>query len=206
MCKTLAWLAGLFLLAFVIASPAQAEGHGGIYAYIKTETGIAIAPLIHGQMLVMNANRPAIVALAAQAAPDDAIASQLSAYVGQQYRACFWGAFGVGIADTESPLHVCTHGYLAGTQAMLIRLRDAAGANPAVQAMVNKVELEMLANTASLSICSASATPFNTAQVLGPQWSTLPAYKPVQAAFALLLLAAMPFAWHRFRPQRPALA
>ncbi len=203
--KRLVVFLGLALALF--GTPAMAAYHGGIYAYIATETGITVPPLIHGQMVALNDNRAAIVALAQQVAPDDSIAMQLRGYISQQRAACLWGVMPLSIADTESPFHLCMHGYLAGTKALLMRLQDVAGTNAAVQALADKVNLAILYDGGGgLALCLNSDTAFHTADIIRPQWADVPRHPVTLATLVLpfvLLFGALlwPLRQRRLRAQ-----
>jgi hypothetical protein len=188
-------LAFLALVASLMGTPALAAGHGSIYSYIATETGITVPPLIHGQMVALNDNRAAIVALAQQVAPDDSIATQLRGYISQQRAACLWGIMPLSIADTESPFHLCMHGYLAGTKALLMRMQDVAGTNAAVQALAEKVNLAILYDGGGgLALCLNSDTAFHTADIIRPQWADVPRHPVTLATFVcpfVLLFGAL---------------
>jgi hypothetical protein len=156
----LAALAGLLL-----GTPAQARSHGGIYANLSAQTGYDLQPLMHDQLAPMDANREAIVAMAQKYLPYDDTANTLVAYIGEQREACAYGLAGgvipVGLAALEaSPLHLCTHAFLAGTQALLQRLNDKAPTDE-VKALYVKVFAE-----GGLVGCAYSDRRFNTGNII----------------------------------------
>lgn len=182
----LAVLAGLLMV-----SSAQAERHGRIYAMVSAQTGYDLQPLLHDQLAPMDANRAAIVTLAQKHLPNDTMALALTDYIGKQRRACFTNLAGglipVGLAAAErSPLHLCTHAFLAGTQALLQRLNDKAP-TAEVQALYAKVFAE-----GGLVGCVYSATTFDTNRIEYP-----PVLNPhdmlelygIAAIFGLIILA-----------------
>ena len=112
------------------------------------------------------------------------------------------------VSDEQSPFNECAHAYLAAGRALLLQLREAPGADhKAVDALIGKIEVEMLANGASLTLCRYSDEPFNTNEVIFPRWTGIPSHPPT-ATFAALLLVAVGGAvwgawpWWRAGPQR----
>jgi hypothetical protein len=156
----LAALAGLLMNA-----PAQARSHGGIYANLSAQTGYELQPLMHDQLAPMDANRNAVVALAQKYLPYDGMANTLISYIGKQREACAYGLAGgfipVGLAASEySPLHLCTHAFLAGTQALLQQLNSKAPADE-VKTLYGKVFAE-----GGIIGCAYSAKTFNTDDIV----------------------------------------
>ncbi|HWT97665.1 MAG TPA: hypothetical protein VN229_08610, partial [Terriglobales bacterium] len=82
------------------------------------------------------------------------------------------------ITDEASPFNECSHAYLSATQALLLHMREMKGDQSQVQALVKKIELQMLLHNASLVLCRFSDEPFNTADVISPNWSEIPFHLP----------------------------
>ena len=65
----------------------------------------------------------------------------------------------------------------------------------AVDALVAKIELEMLQNGSALALCRYSDEPFNTNAVIAPHWTEIPFHPPtlgmLGATLALLMGAAL---------------
>jgi hypothetical protein len=57
-----------------------------------------------------------------------------------------------------------------------------------VQALIAKIEREMLDNSASLILCRYSDEPFNTAERITPRWRDIPFHLPNSMTFAGLML------------------
>ena len=90
-----------------------------------------------------------------------------------------------------SPFNECAHAYLAAARALLLHLRAVQGVDhDAVEALIGKIEAEMLANGASLTLCRFSDEPFNTNEIVFPRWSEVPLH-PLTAVFAALVLAGI---------------
>jgi hypothetical protein len=91
------------------------------------------------------------------------------------------------IADEESPFNECAHAFLSAGRALLLHLREASSADhKAVDALIGKIELEMLINGASLTMCRYSDEPFNIIEVIFPRWSDIP--PPPPAALPLFVV------------------
>jgi hypothetical protein len=100
------------------------------------------------------------------------------------------------IADEDSPFNECAHAYLAAARALLLQLRDASGADhKAVEALIGKIELEMLMNGASLTMCRYSDEPFNTNEVIFPRWSDIPLHPPTAAFAGTVLVVILALGW-----------
>jgi hypothetical protein len=195
----------MFVLAvFLLGMPqaSWANGHWGKANEIAKLTGLVVPPLVHGQLVVMADARTEVLALADELAPEDATLATLSDYGTRQRAACFYGLWPARLGDAETIFHKCTHGYLAAARAMLMRLQEIAPADTRVQDLATQVELAMLAQNTSLSLCINSAEPFNTAEVVGPDW-TLWERDPVVKSFGtvtllgLLLAVGWQVGWHR---------
>ncbi len=143
----------LFLVALVcLAAPAQAHrppASGG-----PPPTGVVIPSLTHGQMAVIASNLSAIRTLAGNQIAGDMTLWRLEDYLSLQSFACLWGLVPGSIADEASPFNECAHAYLAAARAMLVHLRKMPNADhPAVEALIGRIETEMLMNDASLTLC-----------------------------------------------------
>jgi hypothetical protein len=153
--------------------------------------GVSIPSLTHGQMAVISDNLSAIRALAGGRIGFDMTTWRLEDYLNLQSFACLWGAVPGSIADESSPFNECSHAYLAAARALLLQLREAPGVDhTAVEALVRKIETEMLMNGASLTLCRYSDEPFNTNEVIWPRWTEIPSDAPT-AAFAFVVFAAI---------------
>jgi hypothetical protein len=158
--------------------------------------GISIPSLTHGQMTVISDNLSAIRALASARIGFDMTTWRLEDYLNLQSFACLWGWVPGSILDEESPFNECAHAYLAAGRALLLQLRDAPGVDhKAVDALIGKIEVEMLVNGASLTLCRYSDEPFNTNDIIFPRWREIPTHPPTAACAALVLVAIGGAAW-----------
>jgi hypothetical protein len=168
--------------------------------------GVSIPSLKHGQMAVIRDNLPAIRALASARVGFDLTTWRLEDYLNLQSFACLWGIVPGSITDEESPFNECAHAYLAAGRALLLQLAHEPGADhKSIDALIGKIEVEMLADGASLNLCRYSDEPFNTNEIIWPHWGMAPFHPPTAmmagAAFAVLSIAVWG-AWPR-RSVRP---
>ena len=182
------------VIALLLTSPSEAHriaASGG-----PPPTGIAIPSLTHGQMAVIADNLSSIRALAGSQIGLDMTMWRLEDYLNLQSFACLWGVVPGSIADESSPFNECAHAYLAAAQALLLHLREAPGVDhDAVGALIGRIETEMLANGASLSLCRFSDEPFNTNQIIFPRWSEIPSHPPTAGFAAAVFAAIAGMAW-----------
>ena len=194
------------LAALVLLGTSPGEAHRISTHSGPLPEGISIPSLTHGQMAVISDNLSAIRSLASARIGFDMTTWRLEDYLNLQSFACLWGLVPGSIEDEGSPFNECAHAYLAAARALLLQLREVPGANhKAVDTLVSKIEIEMLANGAALTLCRYSDEPFNTNEVIFPRWSEIPSHPPT-AAFAALALVAicgvMWVAWARRRRAR----
>ncbi|MTW17861.1 hypothetical protein GJ689_16770 [Rhodoplanes serenus] len=190
--------AGLALL--LTAAPAAAHRAGG-----GRTDGIPIDSLSHGQMLVIEQNRAAILDLAARTARTDETFRRLLNYTKIQHAFCLFGLMPGTLTDEESPFNGCAHAYLAGTRALLNHMRDRPGADPAARALADKVDHALLLE-GTLALCVYSGEPYNTADVILPEWSAIPTHRPTAAALGGILVVTAGSTTLLFRPRRRAQA
>jgi hypothetical protein len=196
------WIA---LVALVMLAIPPSEAHRISTRSGPAPEGISIPSLTHGQMAVISDNLPAIRALASSRIRFDMTTWRLEDYLNLQSFACLWGVVPRSITDEDSPFNECAHAYLAAGRALLLQLREAPGVDQhAVQALISKIETEMLANDSSLMLCRYSDEPFNTNEVIWPHWGMVPFHPPTLATLgALSALIAGLAIWLVRRDARP---
>jgi hypothetical protein len=171
-------------------------------------SGISIPGLTHGQMAVVASYRAEILDLAARQAQTDDTFRRLLTFGNIQYAYCLWGLAPASIADEASPFNECSHAYLSAAQALLVHMRAAAANDPArletVEALISRIDADMVRKGSSFILCQFSGEAFNTATVIRPAWSTLPSHAPSLLAFGglALILGAGPFALRKTLPAR----
>jgi hypothetical protein len=188
-------LAALAAALFVLgASPGEAHriaATGG-----PSPGGIAIPSLTHGQMAVIADNLSSIRKLARDRIGSDMTTWRLEDYLNLQSFACLWGLVPGSITDEASPFNECAHAYLAAARALLLQLRETPGVDhQAVEALIGKIEAEMLTNGASLTLCRFSDEPFNTNEVVFPGWRDAPTHAPTLVFAAAVFVAIAGTAW-----------
>jgi hypothetical protein len=189
-------LIAALVAALVVLGTSPGEAHRIGARYGPPPEGISIPSLTHGQMAVISDNLSAIRALAGARIGFDMTTWRLEDYLNLQSFACLWGLVPGSIADEGSPFNECAHAYLAAGRALLLQLREARGTDhKAVDALIRKIEVEMLANDESLTLCRYSDEPFNTNEVIFPRWSEIPSHRPTAAFAALVLVAIGGAAW-----------
>jgi hypothetical protein len=179
--------------ALVVLAAAPSEAHRISTRSGPPAGGVPIPSLTHGQMAVISDNLPAIHSLASSRIAFDMTTWRLEDYLNLQSFACLWGIVPGSIADEDSPFNECAHAYLAAGRALLLQLRAAPGVDHnAVEALISKIQTEMLAHDASLMLCRYSDEPFNTNEVIWPHWSAIPFHPPTLATLGALfaLIAA----------------
>lgn len=193
----------VFVAALALLSGA-AQAHRPPATGTPEAAGISIPSLTHGQMAVIDRNLSAIRDMAHRQNASDLTLWRLEDYLNLQSFACLWGLAPGAIADETSPFNECAHAYLAAARSVLLRTREVAGFDRvAVEALVAKVEREMVENGAALTLCRYSDEPFSTDEIVWPRWSEIPRHPPSLAAFSLALLAVSVLGWG-FWPRRPA--
>ena len=190
-------LMAALVLAFAALAASPSHAHRIATRSGPPPTGVSIPSLTHGQMAVISANLSTIRALASSRVGFDMTTWRLEDYLNLQSFACLWGIVPRSIADEDSPFNECAHAYLAAGRALLLQLRATPGVDQgAVEALIRKIEAEMLAHDASLMLCRYSDEPFNTNAVIWPHWSEIPFHAPTLAALgAVFALIAGPAIW-----------
>jgi hypothetical protein len=185
-------LALAFILAFAaIATSASAHGRstGG------PTSGISIPSLSHGEMAVISAYRGAIIDLAEAATDTDEPFRRVLNYAQIEYSYCLWGAVPQSISDENSPFNECSHAYLAATKEVLLQMRAMPGEAAAAGEIVSRIDAELVQRQLSLILCRFSDEAFNTADIITPDWSTVPVHPASMASFSALALLLFGGVW-----------
>jgi hypothetical protein len=189
-----ALLALLAALVMIAASPSQA--HRISTRSGPSPEGVSIPSLTHGQMAVISDNLSTIRALAGARAGFDLTTWRLEDYLNLQSFACLWGLVPGSIADEQSPFNECAHAYLAAGRALLLQLaREPDADHKAIDALIGKIEVEMLAEGASMNLCRYSDEPFNTNEIIWPHWGMTPSHPPTLMLAAAAITAIGVAAW-----------
>jgi hypothetical protein len=179
------------LAALVMLSASTSEAHRISTRSGPPPEGISIPSLTHGQMAVISDNLSAIRALAGARAGFDLTTWRLEDYLNLQAFACLWGLVPGSITDEQSPFNECAHAYLAAGRALLLQLaREPEADHNAIDALIGKIEVEMLADGASMNLCRYSDEPFNTNDVIWPHSGMIP-FHPLTAMLATVAFVAL---------------
>ena len=189
------------IAALVMLAGSPSEAHRISTRNGPAPEGISIPSLTHGQMAVIRDNLPAIRTLASARLGFDLTTWRLEDYLNLQSFACLWGIVPGSITDENSPFNECAHAYLAAGRALLLQLnREPSADHKSIDALTSKIEIEMLADGASLNLCRYSDEPFNTDEVIWPHWGMISSDPPTAmvagAAFAAIGVAVWG-AWPR---------
>lgn len=143
-------------------------------------------------MAVIDRYRSEILDLAARQAHTDEAFRRLMNYGAIQYTYCLWGLVPGSLRDEESPFNECSHAYLSAAQALLLYMRAMPSNGPAfqadVEALVSRIDADMVRSGASLVLCRFSGEAFNTASLIRPIWSDVPSHPPSLVAFGVVAM------------------
>jgi hypothetical protein len=141
-------------------------------------SGVTVPALTHGQMATISGYRGEIDTLASWIAPRDAEVRKLLAFSRAQYARCVWGLMPRSIVDEASPFNECSHAYLAADRAMLMRMKGLPYFPQIAADLYDRVETAMILNQSSIVLCLYSASAFNTASLVNPDWHDLLLHRP----------------------------
>jgi hypothetical protein len=164
--------------------------------------GVAIPAISHGEMLVIAKYRTLILDLAAQQPVTDPTLRRLEGFVSLQYFACFRGLVPGSLSDESSPFNECSHAYLAGTRALLAHMAEMPGDQSAAKALQERINAEIASDPAFGAFCSNSQEVFDSAAIVTPDWTMIPAHPPTVltfSAFTLLISAGAGAVFYRSR-------
>jgi len=173
-------------LVAVLLPVSLAEAHHRVGG--SDDRGIPIPALTHGQMAVIAAYRGEILALAARQSPTDEAFRRLLTFGDIQYTYCLWGLVPGSLGDESSPFNECSHAYLSTAQALLTHMRAMntmdSPLHADIEALISRIDADMVRNGASFVLCQFSGEDFNTAGLIRPDWAAVPFHLPSASAFA----------------------
>lgn len=171
-------------LAATLAFAPMATAHGS--RPTGPVEGLRIESLTHGQMAVLARYRAAIMNLAAVRTNTDEPFRRIMNYASIQFSMCLWGLAPGGISDETSPFNECSHAYLAATRTVLMRMKAMGGPDAKIDALISRIDADMVRNQASLVLCEFSDEAFYTGNVIRPDWRAVVTHKPSMAAMGAL--------------------
>ncbi|PTE08229.1 hypothetical protein [Mesorhizobium helmanticense] len=142
-------------------------------------------------MAVIADYRSEILSLAANQNRTDQMFRRLLNFANLQYAACLWGLMPGSVGDETSPFNECSHAYLSAMQAALTHLRELSTDKPAVEALISRIDADMVLNRASFVMCQFSGETFNTASLVIPNWRNVISHLPSLISLSIVFLAAM---------------
>ena len=169
----------------LLSSPVGA--HGRLPDPNGPHNGLFVPPVMHPQMPAMAAEAGATRRVAEQLLWDDRDGRRLLQFLEYQSFACLWGRVPGSITDENSPFNRCAHAYLAGVQALLVRLQLVRGDHAAVRRLTQAIADDPMA---AAPLCQFSAEGFWTGTIIGPDWPDLLHHPEVLTWFGGLLLLA----------------
>lgn len=187
-------LIGLLLL--VLSAPADAHSK----RQSESTAGLSIPNLSHGQLRVMAKHRATILDLANKQVRPDAETRTIHNFVKLQFTYCLWGLVPGSLANEDSAFNGCTHAYLAGTKALLHQLERTSAQPSTVRDLAMQISVDMLREETALEICANGVDPFNTADIVMPEWSGV-TINPIVLLYSLIAFSVtgILFAIHFFR-------
>jgi len=162
--------------ALMAVNPAEAH-HRGV-PDDGPVLGVAIPAISHGEMQIIAKYRTAILGLAARQPVTDPKLRRLAGFVSLQYFACFYGLVPGSLPDELSPFNECSHAYLAGTRALLAHMVEMPGAQSAAKALQERINAEIASDLVFGAFCSNSQEVFDSAVIVAPDWTMIPAHPP----------------------------
>jgi hypothetical protein len=199
----LLWAAA-FLLGFLFACATSAEAHTKRTA--ASTAGLSIPNLSHGQLRVMATYKNAILDLANREPRPDAEARTLQNFINLQFTYCLWGLVPGSLGNEDSPFNGCTHAYLAASKALLHRLERTSSNPSPVRDLAMRISVDMIREESALEICANGVEPFNTADIIMPEWSGVP-FNPIvvlYSSIAFLVTAGLFAIYFARRPRSVA--
>jgi hypothetical protein len=181
--------AALVCAALALAATGPASAHSSRRS-AADDSGIAINALTHGQMAVISDYRSQILALAARQPNTDRTFRRLRNYGAIQFTYCLWGLVPGSVRDEHSPFNECSHAYLSAAHALLLYMQDMPTGDLALraelEALLSRIDAEMVRRGASLVLCQFSGGEYNTASLIRPDWRQIPSHLPSLLSFGVL--------------------
>jgi len=152
-------------------------------------SGLSIPFVTHGEMAILSAYRARILALGSLGSYDDLDLYRLMAIIKGQLARCLWNLVPGTLWDEASPFNECAHADLAGTKAVLLRARDVPRLNARATALISDIEHQMILSGATLIGCAYSSSSFDTTEIVGPHWRSVPEHWPTFVSLSSLTVA-----------------
>jgi hypothetical protein len=180
--RVLAWF------ALCVTASGSLDAHQSHRA-VEEARGVAIPNLTHGQLHVLARYRSEILDLASRQASPSPEARTLENFVNLQFAYCMWGMMPGSLTDEANPFNECSHAYVAGSKALLDRLRQNPQTQSKASALAERINLAMMQDATALDICVHSFEPFDTAQIIMPAWKEV-SFNPLAVLLGIFLFCA----------------
>lgn len=173
--------------ALFVLTSGEAEAHH--LRRPADSSGVSIPSMTHGQLRVMSGYRSAVLDLARRQARPDLEARTLHNFIELQFAYCLWGLVPGSLSHEGNPFNECSHAYLAGTKALLDRLRRAEDTRSEAEVLAETINREMVLDGSALEICSNSFEAFNTAEIIMPEWANV-SFNPLGVLLGIVVMGA----------------
>ncbi|CCM75322.1 hypothetical protein [Rhizobium mesoamericanum] len=190
-------LTAIALLPFCSVAEAHRRSGGG------SHTGIAVAEISHGGMIMIAEYHARIIDLAGRATDTTEPFRRVLNYAQIQHAYCLWGKIPGSVTDEASPFNECSHAYLAATKAVLLSMRSMQGEAAEAEAIVSAIDAGMVLRGLALITCEFSGEAFNTAYIVRPVWKEVPLHLASMATLTGLFVALLAAAYCGRRLLRP---
>ncbi|WP_028749298.1 hypothetical protein [Rhizobium mesoamericanum] len=190
-------LTAIALLQFCSVAEAHRRISGG------SHTGIAIAEISHGEMIMIAEHHARIIDLAARATDTTEPFRRVLNYAQIQHAYCLWGKMPGSVTDEASPFNECSHAYLAATKALLLSMRSMRGEAAEAETIVSAIDAGMVLRGLALITCEFSGEAFNSANIVRPVWKDIPLHLASMATLTGLLVTLLAAACCGRRLLRP---
>jgi hypothetical protein len=195
----------LYLVVFGLALSlsGSAEAH---HQHRGSDTsGISIPNLTHGQLRVMTRYLPVVLDLANRQVRPGIEARTLQNFVNLQFAYCLWGLVPGSLSEEDNPFNACSHAYLAGSKALLDRLRQTEETRIRADVLAEEINLALVQDASALEICGNGIDPFNTAQIIMPELADV-SFNPLGVLLGIIVFGAAAGAFATGRTGRRAAA
>lgn len=182
-------VAGLAVATMLCLTTPAADAHHRRRPSDAPASGLSIPNLPHGQLKIMARYRPAILDIANRQISPDLQTRTLLNYVNLQYTYCLWGIVPGSITSESSAFNECSHAYLSASKALLDHLLKTADNRTEAGDLLSKINMAIIGDATALAMCGNGITPFNTAEIIMPEWANTPFNPLTGLAWTVVFLA-----------------
>lgn len=176
---------GIVAVVCLLAGDAMAHGDRAP----QDTSGLSIPFVTHGEMAILASYRTRILALGSLGSYDDRDLHKLMVFAKAQHARCLWTLVPGTLSDEASPFNECGHADLAGTKAVLLRAQEVPRLAARASVLISEIEQKMIMSGATLIGCAYSDSSFNTAEIVGPHWRSVPEHWPSFVSLSSITVA-----------------